>query len=379
MSVLLDGSHAQVRNRLDRSLFVAFVSVGLVGVAMIYSATRDPLLAAGDDPAFYLKRQLIFVSLGVVVMYLISRIDIRRLEIVTTPFYVASVLSLIAVRFFGSSALGAQRWFDLKLFQVQPSEFAVLALILSVATYCARRPEGLAMRDVGRMLCMATLPLILIFFQPDLGTVIIIVLVIAVMLVIAGVPPRLMVTLAVGGIVVVLLGVYLQILHKYQIGRFTAFINQSSSTNDPNLQALIYHVSNAKNAIGAGGITGSGFFHGLQTTLGYVPEQRTDFIFSAIGEQVGFVGSSIVLALLAFVSFRIFVASRDAKDRLGQLLCVGIFVFFSFSCFQNIGMTMGIMPVTGIPLPLISYGGSAAIVFFAAGGVVLSVTRRLGS
>ena len=138
-------------------------------------------------------------------------------------------------------------------------------------------------------------------------------------------------------------------------------------------------MDNAKNAIGAGGIFGMGLFNGLQTNLGYVPEQRTDFIFTAVGEQLGLVGSLIFLGLLSTVAYRIFIISGEAKEQFGRLLCVGIFVFFAFSCFQNIGMTMGIMPVTGIPLPMVSYGGTAALVFSAAIGMVLSVSRRRGN
>jgi rod shape determining protein RodA len=166
-------------------------------------------------------------------------------------------------------------------------------------------------------------------------------------------------------------------LEKYQIDRFTAFLNQSST--NPALAGQIAEVVNAKSAIGSGGIHGAGLFHGLQTTLGYVPEQQTDFIFTAIGEQFGFIGSALIICLLAFVCYRMFVIGRRAKDSMGQLLCVGIFIFFAFSSFENIGMTMGIMPVTGVPLPLLSYGGSAAIAFLLSGGVVLSVSRRTGN
>ena len=158
--------------------------------------------------------------------------------------------------------------------------------------------------------------------------------------------------------------------------RFTAFLNQNS--NSTAISNLLYEVNNAKAAIGAGGVWGSGVFKGFQTVLGFVPEQHTDFIFTAIGEQLGFVGAAGTILLLAFISWRMWMIGRRAKDVMGRLLCIGVFIFFSFSAFENIGMTMGIMPVTGIPLPLLSYGGSAALVFYSAGGVVLSVSRRLG-
>jgi rod shape determining protein RodA len=224
---------------------------------------------------------------------------------------------------------------------------------------------------------MATVPLVMIFAQPDLGTSVIIVITVAAMLVIGGVPPRLMSLLAVVGSIGVVSAVFLDVLHKYQIDRFVSFLNQNSANK--NLQALIYEVNNAKSAIGSGGLRGAGFFQGMQTVLGYVPEQRTDFIFTAIGEQLGFIGSVLIILLLAFVAWRMFVVGRNSKDTMGRVLCLGIFIFFSFSCFENIGMTMGIMPVTGIPLPLLSYGGSSALVFLAAGGAVLSVSRRAGS
>lgn len=363
--------------RVDTGLLVGFVALALLGDLMIFSATKTALEHAGYDPLYYLKRQTIWVSIGFVLMLLISRVDFRRFEIVATPFYVASVAGVAGVMFFGSEALGAQRWYDFGFVQIQPSEFAVLGLILAAATYAARRPEGLVKRDVVRLIMMSLLPMIIIAVQPDLGTAIIMTVIVAVMVVVAGVPPRMMAVMAFVGAIVAGLSIYFGYLKPYQVARLISFLNQNS--NDENIAALIYHVDNAKNAIGAGGLFGSGLFNGLQTTLGYVPEQRTDFIFTAIGEQLGLIGTLSVLALIAFVAYRLFVVSRDAKDQFGRLIVAGIFVFFAYSSFQNIGMTMGIMPVTGIPLPLLSYGGTAAIVFSIAAGVALSVSRRRGS
>lgn len=370
-------SRLRPKDRLDIGLFLAMIALGFTGVIMIYSATRQALVNAGYNPHYYLERQGMFVILGIAAMYVVSRIDYRRFEIVATPFYVMSLLGLAGVFVLGQSALGAQRWYNLGFVQIQPSEFTVLALILAVATFCQRRTEGLSMYDVARLLVMTGVPLLMIFKQPDLGTTIIIVLSVSAMMVIAGVPPRFMTLLAVLGSAGVAVAVYLQLLHKYQVDRFVSFLNQNS--NNPALAPLIYEVNNAKSAIGSGGLHGAGLFQGLQTVLGYVPEQRTDFIFTAIGEQTGFIGSVLVVSLLAFVGFRMFMIGKNAKDTMGRLICIGVFIFFAFSCFENIGMTMGIMPVTGIPLPLLSYGGSAALVFFVAGGAVLSVSRRIGN
>ncbi len=379
MSDTLSALTTRLRSKdsLDLGLCWGLMALGITGVIMIYSATRQPLLHAGYNPHYYLERQGLYVAIGIVAMYVTSLIDYRRLEIVATPLYVMSLFGLAGVFVLGQASLGAQRWYSLGFIQIQPSEFAVPILILAIATFCQRRPEGLTMYDVARLMVMSLVPMLLIFREPDLGTTIIIVLVVGAMMVIAGVPPRFMTLLAVVGSATVFAGVYLQVLHKYQIDRFISFMNQNS--NNPQLATLIYEVSNAKVAIGAGGLRGAGFFQGLQTVLGYVPEQRTDFIFTAIGEQLGFIGSVLIVTLLGFVGFRMFVIGRRSKDMMGRLLCIGVFVFFAFSCFENIGMTMGIMPVTGIPLPLLSYGGSSALVFFVAGGLVLSVSRRTGN
>jgi rod shape determining protein RodA len=368
-------SRIRGKDRMDYGLLWGLIALGATGVVMIYSATRQALINAGENPHYYVERQAFFVVLGIAVMYLVSRIDYRRLEIAATPLYVASLFALAGVFVLGKSALGAERWYSLgSSIQIQPSEFAVLFLILAIATFCARRTEGLKMYDVMRLLLMAVVPLALIVKEPDLGTAIILVLIVSAMMVIAGVPPRFMTLLAVIGSLGLAAAIYLDLLQKYQVDRFVSFLNQNSTNS--NLAPLIYEVNNAKSAIGAGGIHGAGLFHGAQTVLGYVPEQWTDFIFTAIGEQIGFIGSVIVILLLAFIGYRMFVIGKNARDTMGRLLCIGVFIFFAFSVFENIGMTMGIMPVTGVPLPLLSYGGSAAVVYLVAGGLVLSVSRR---
>ncbi|MGH3733637.1 MAG: FtsW/RodA/SpoVE family cell cycle protein [Acidimicrobiales bacterium] len=367
-------SHIRRQDRMDYGLLWGLIALGVTGVVMIYSATRQALVNAGESPHYFVERQAFFVIVGFAVMYAVSRIDYRKYEMVATPLYVLSLFALAGVFVVGKFTLGAERWYSFGSVQIQPSEFAVLCLIIAVATFCARRTEGLKMYDVMRLLLMAAVPLALILKQPDLGTSIIIVLVVSAMMVIAGVPPRFMTMLAVIGSLGLAAAVYLDLLEKYQVDRFTAFLHQNST--NPAFQTLIYNVNNAKSAIGAGGLHGAGLFHGLQTILGYVPEQQTDFIFTAIGEQVGFIGSVVVILLLAFVGYRIFVIGKNARDTMGRLICIGVFIFFAFSAFENIGMTMGIMPVTGVPLPLLSYGGSAAVCFLIAGGMVLSVSRR---
>ena len=361
----------------DLILLIATMLVSVIGVVMVYTATRGSLLAQGEDPKTFLKKQGLFVILGVITMVVVALIDYRRLESVATILYWLIVLALLGVFVVGSSAQGAARWFSLGPLQLQPSEFAVLALILAVASYCARRQEeGLAWRDVFRLLIMAGIPIILVLLQPDLGTAMIMVIVLLVMLAVAGLPIRILVMLLVATVLVALVAVEGGLLHHYQIARLTTFLNPNSHSTNPYVQSAIYNTQQAKNAIGSGGLFGSGIGHGVETNLGYVPEQQTDFIFTAVAEQLGFVGSVGVLALLGVIAWRVLHAAVVSRDIFGRLVCSGLFAFLAFSVFQNAGMTMGIMPITGIPLPFVSYGGTAELVFFSAVGLALSVGAR---
>jgi len=361
----------------DLILVVATLLVSVIGVVMVYTATRGPLLAQGEDPKSFLKKQGLFVVLGFITMLVVAIFDYRRLEPLATVLYWLIVLSLVGVFVVGSSAQGAARWFSLGPLQLQPSEFAVLALILAVASYCARREEeGLAWRDVFRLLIMAGIPIVLVLLQPDLGTAMIMIIVLLVMLAVAGLPMRILVLLLIGTVLLALVAVEGGLLHHYQIARLTTFLNPNNKSSNPYVQSAIYNLQEAKNAIGSGGLLGSGIGHGAQTNLGYVPEQQTDFIFTAVGEQLGFVGAVGLLALLGVIAWRVLHAAVVSRDIFGRLICAGLFAFIAFSVFQNAGMTMGIMPITGIPLPFVSYGGTAVLVFFGAVGLALSVGAR---
>jgi rod shape determining protein RodA len=358
----------------DYILVLATIIVAGVGLIMVYSATRGSLLALGDDPHLYVKKQAFFVVLGVVTMIAFALFDYRRLEPIAIPLYLLSVLSLLGVEAVGSHAQGAQRWFSLGPIQIQPSEFAVIGLILVVAAYCDRRnEEGLAWKDVFKLLILSGIPIGLVLIQPDLGTAIIMMIVLLVMLAVAGLPIRILVFLVIGVALVALVAVETGILHAYQIARLTTFLNPNSTSTNPQVAQAIYNTTEAKNAIGSGGFLGTGLLHGAQTNLGYVPEQSTDFIFTAVGEQLGFVGAVGLLSLLGVIAWRVLHAAGQSRDVFGRLVCTGLFTFVAFSVFQNAGMTMGIMPITGIPLPFVSYGGTAVISFFLAIGLALSV------
>jgi rod shape determining protein RodA len=361
-----------VSARIDPILLITTGILALTGIVMIYSATKGKLALAGEDPRYYLKRQLIFFILSLAVLVVVALFDYRKWEQLATILYIGIVFALLAVLSpIGSHALGSQRWFSLGPLQLQPSEFATLVLIIAIATYCARRPEGLEFRDLVRMVLMAALPILLIIKQPDLGTAIVCSVILLVMLAVAGMPGRYLVLLVMGSVLVVLVAFNLGLVKHYQIQRLTSFISPNSASVD-----VTYNVNEAKTAIAHGGIFGQGLFKGAQTNLAYVPEQQTDFIFSAVGEQLGFVGAGVLLVLYGVLAWRILRIAQTAKDTFGRLLCSGVFAALMFSVFENVGMNMGIMPVAGIPLPFLSYGGSAMIGFMAAIGIVTSVHYR---
>ena len=367
----LAGRSRHMTVRADPVLIVTSFILAAVGTVMIYSATRDQLALNGEDPRYWLKRQLAFVVIGAVVMLGVILLDYRRLEQLSTILYVGTVLALLSVLAIGKSSQGAQRWFPLGPFQLQPSEFATLILIIAIATYCARRPEGLEFRDLVRMVLLAAIPMLLVIKQPDLGTAILMAVVLMVMLAMAGMPGRYLILLIVGALILTVISLKLGLLQQYQIQRLTGFISPNGQG-----RTVHYNVTQAKNAIANGGIFGKGLFRGTSTNLAYVPEQQTDFIFSAVGEQLGFVGAGVLLLLYGVLAWRILRTAQLARDTYGRLICAGCFALLVFSVFENVGMNMGIMPVTGIPLPFLSYGGSAMIAFFIAIGLVSSVHIR---
>jgi rod shape determining protein RodA len=361
----------------DIVLAVATVFVSIVGVVMVYTATRGSLLAQGEDPKAYLKKQALYAVLGVIAMVVVALLDYRRLEPIAMILYGLSILSLLAVFVAGSSVQGAARWFVIGPIELQPSEFGVVALILAVAAYCDRRTaDGLAWKDVFKLLILAGVPIVLVMAQPDLGTAIIMVVVLLVMLAVAGLPARILVMLIVGAVLVTIGAVETGLLHHYQIARFTTFLHPNQASNNPFVQSANYNLQASQRTIGSGGFLGTGIGHGTQTNLGYVPEQQTDFIFSAVAEQLGFVGATGLLAMLGIIAWRILRSAGNSRDVFGRLVCAGLFTFVAFSVFQNSGMTMGIMPITGIPLPFVSYGGTAVLCFFMCVGLALSVGAR---
>jgi rod shape determining protein RodA len=364
----------------DLVLVLTVLATAVLGVVMVYTGSRATAASAGLSSHYFLDRQVLFVFLGIGVMAAMAMIDYRRIELVGMVIYGLSIAGLLGVFLIGHSAQGAGRWINLGPIEVQPSEFAILGLIVAIATFVARRIDGLSWHDLVRMLAMAGLPIVLVMIQPDLGTAIIMAIVLVVMLSVAGLPVRTLILLSLGAglmfFLAIKIGPKIGLLHGYQFSRLGSFLQQDSKK--PSIQQSIWNVRQSKIAIAAGGAFGKGIGHGVQTNLGYVPEQQTDFIFSAVGEQLGFFGSTIVLAMLGTIAWRVMRSAQLARDTFGRMLCAGIFAFIAYSTFQNAGMAMGIMPVTGVPLPFISYGGSAAICFFAVVGISISVRRHRG-
>jgi rod shape determining protein RodA len=343
-----------------------------VGLVLIASATRRRLADAGLDPLTYVQRQGFAVALGLAVMAAVMAVDYRRLRELAFAGYLAVVALLAAVLSpLGVSVKGAQARFDLGPLQLQPGELAKFVLILVLAGYCAAHRGDLDGRRVAVALGLAAVPMVLIQAQPDLGTNLILGVITLAVLAAAGARARHLVVLALAGATLAVAAVQLGVLEEYQVERLTSF---TQSGRDP--QASGYNQRQSQIAIGNGGLRGQGLFSGTQTGSAYVPEQHTDFIFTVAGEELGFLGSAPILAVFALLAWRVWRAALLANDTFGTLCCVGVLAMLTFQVFQNVGMAMGIMPITGIPLPWLSYGGSSVLTSFACVGLVANVHMR---
>jgi rod shape determining protein RodA len=353
-------------------LLVSTLLIAGMGTLMVFSATRQRLIDQGIDPHFYLKRQAMFVVIGVAVMAVVTFIDYRVFRDFAPIIYGATLFMLaIVLSPLGKNSKGAQAWFQLGPYQFQPSEWSKIALIVCLAAYAGMQRGDLDTKRLLTVLGLAAIPMGLIELQPDLGTDLVFAAILMAVLLVAGARAKHMAVL--GGLAVLLVAAvfHFGVLKQYQRERLTAFLDPSGDT-----QRSTYNLQQAKTAIANGGLLGKGLFKGPQTNLKYVPEQHTDFIFTVVGEELGLVGSGLLLALFAIVVWRTWRAAALAKDPAGTLICVGVLAMLVFQIFENVGMTMGIMPITGIPLPFMSYGGSSTIASFAAVGLVLNVHMR---
>ena len=373
----IDAPSSAKAPRLDWLLMFAVAGLLAFGALLVWSATvaRDDLTAG--DPHSYLKKQLVNIAIGVVLGVMITATDHRWVRILAPLVYVGSVVGLALVLVMGSTINGSRSWLVVGGLSIQPAEFAKLAVIIGMALLVAERTEGslkgrgVRHLEVLGMLAIAGLPAILILLQPDLGTMLVLSATVFGVVAVSGAPRGWLICLAGGVVAASVLAMQLGLLADYQLDRFLAF-------TDPDLdpRGAGYNTTQARIAIGNGGVFGQGLFDGSQTQSGFVPEQHTDFIFTVAGEELGLVGSAVLIALLGVVLWRALTIAAHADDLFGRLAAGGIACWFGFQAFQNIGMCLGIMPVTGVPLPLVSYGGSSMFATLMAVGLLQNIHLR---
>jgi rod shape determining protein RodA len=357
---------------VDPVLIAAALGLAVIGLLAIYSATHQSLAAVGLDPGRFVKRQLTFLAVAVTVLALAASFDYRLLKVYAGIVYVSSLVLLILVRTpIGTSVKGAQRWFEVFGFQLAPSEVAKLALIAMLAAVLSEVRGELTVRDVFRTAALAAVPALLVFLQPDLGSSIVFAAILVGMLVVAGARARYLALLALTAVVLIVAGFQVGLVREYQIERLKAFLDPASVSED-----ALHNREQAEIAIGSGGLMGVGYLEGSQTNLDFVPEQHTDFVFTVVGEEFGFAGAVVLLSLYGLLLWRAFRVAMLSRDPFGTYLAAGIASMLALQMFVNVGMNVGIMPITGIPLPFVSYGGSSLLLNFAAVGLLLNVHMR---
>jgi len=362
--------------RLDLVLAGAVAVLLVLSTLLVWSATAHHSDLTGGDSTAFVRKHVVNIVIGIGLMAAVFATDHRWVRILTPLVYVASLGGLAAVLVMGSTINGSKSWINLGGMSIQPSEFAKLAVVIGMALVLAERTEGrwrarIGSGDVIAMLLVAAVPAVLIILQPDLGTMLVLSATVFGVLAAAGAPRRWLGALAVGGLAVAAAVVTGGLLKEYQIHRFMAF---TDPTLDP--KGAGYNVQQARIAIGDGGIWGQGLLHGSQTQGKYVPEQHTDFIFTVAGEELGLVGAGLLIALLAIVIWRALRIAARTDDLFGRVAAAGIACWFAFQAFQNIGMCLGIMPVTGVPLPFVSYGGSSMFAGLLAIGLLQNIHAR---
>lgn len=354
---------------VDPILVLCTIALSVIGILSVWSATRGP---GPDFHNSYLIKQTVFMMVGGVVLVVFAVVDYRKLHDWAWFFYgLTTVLLLLVVSPLGSTSNGAQSWFAVGPFQLQPAEFAKLSLIGALAFLLSEFKGDIDGRRLIALLGVAGLPMALIMLQPDLGVTLILVVITICLFLVGGVPTKYLVVLTVVGVIGIVGALNSPVLAEYQRNRLTAFVSPQDTGNP-----ALYNIQQSQQAIGNGRLTGQGLFDGPQTRLGMVPEQQTDFIFTSVAEQFGFIGSAAVLLLYGLLCYRIWRTAQVARDTFGTLICIGVLAMFAFSIFENVGMAMGIMPVTGIPLHLLSAGGSSTITALAGIGLVLNVHAR---
>lgn len=358
----------------DPVLTGAVVALLIIGTLLVYAATRDWYAANGLDPQYYLKRHVINIVIGLALAWGTTIIDYRLLRAYTPYIWGLGVFGLLLVLIpgIGSEVNGAKAWIRLPAgFQIQPAEIAKISIIIGIAMLLSERTHNNdepTHQDVLKALGVAAIPILLILAQPDMGTVLIISASVVTMLAVSGASTRWVIGLILlaflGGFVAVKAGV----ISDYQVKRLQSFVDPNADS-----QGAGYQLRQARITVGSGGLIGTGLFNGPQTNGRFVPEQQTDFIFTVAGEELGFLGSGLIVFLLFLILMRAFAIARRSTDPYGTLVCTGVIAWFAFQIFENIGMTLGLMPMTGVPLPFMSYGGSSMFANLIGFGLLQNV------
>ncbi len=361
----------------DPILTIAVAFLLIIGTLLVYAATRNWYAANGLDPEYYLKRHVINIAIGSLLAWGTTVVDYRLLRAYTPILWAIGVLGLTAVLIpgLGDEVNGAKAWINLPGgIQVQPAELAKnsiivgMSMILSERTHDTDSPQH---TDVLQALVVAAIPVLLILVQPDMGTVFIIGIAVVTIIAVSGAPMRWVVGLILVAMIGSFAAVKVGVINDYQVKRLQAFVDPSADS-----QGSGYQLRQARITVGSGGLIGTGLFNGPQTNGRFVPEQQTDFIFTVAGEQLGFLGCGFILILYLTVLMRAFGIARKSNDPYGKLVCTGVIAWFAFQTFENIGMTLGMMPMTGVPLPFVSYGGSSMFATMIGFGLLQNVNAR---
>jgi rod shape determining protein RodA len=358
--------------QVDPLLLLATLGLIGFGAYVVGTATHGDI---PGNPDYYLSRQIAYGVVGLLLMLLLARFDYSRLRELKLGVYGATIGLILLTLALGTATRGSKRWIDLPFFKLQSSELGKVLLIAALSGFMVDRMRRLSEKETtSRILLLAILPAMLVVIQPDLGSGMVYIAIACAVLFVAG--TKWTHFLAIGSITAAIVvsvlvagpAVGVHVLKPYQVDRLTAFVNP---TDDPRHQG--YQLRQSQVAIGSGQKTGRGPEHATQTKLDFLPEHHTDFVFSVVGEEFGFVGAAFVLSLYALLIWRALRILTMAKNLYGALIAGGVAAMLMFQIFVNVGMTIGIMPITGVPLPLLSYGGSSVIVTFLAVGLLQSI------
>jgi rod shape determining protein RodA len=380
MTILENFKRRKIRESfegMDKSLNISVAAMLVIGTVLVYAATRSWFASQGLDPQYYLKRHILNIIIGGLLAYGTTLIDYRLIRAYTPFLYGAGILGLIVVLIpgLGSTVNGARSWISFPGgFQLQPAELAKISVIVGMAMILSEgrdRDDNPSHMDVVKALAVAIVPMLLIILQPDLGEVLIISAAVIGIIAVSGAPSRWVVGLLLVGVLGSVVAVQAGVIHQYQVKRLQSFVDPNA---DP--QQSGYQLRQSRITIGSGGFIGKGLFNGPQTNGRFVPEQQTDFIYTVAGEETGFLGSSLILLLFAIFFFRSFLIAKRTNDMFGKLVVVGVIAWFAFQMYENIGMTMGMMPMTGVPLPFMSYGGSSMFANLIGLGLLQNVHLR---